>query len=182
VSVAGQHPNLRRGAQRLRELRDEVEARTGKRPWAVRADGTPVELDRMVARIDLATGHRECLQCDGWLPFAEFHKSKTGPGGRASTCRACILRNRAKADLEVWRQAVKVLGGRCHRCCIKVAVVLHLRAISDVGDKMLRQAGKRTGGSLARLVLAQGEFAAEHWTLECANCQLRREHEERTQR
>ena len=127
-------------------------------------------------RIDLGARMRECLQCDGWLPFAAFSSDRTRPGGIKSTCRECCERNRRDAGAAVWAQCLAALGGACARCRIDVPITLHPDPKSEWGRRFRGAGRERKTATLARMILNMGADARKHFGLICANCELRRRH------
>jgi hypothetical protein len=131
--------------------------------------------------IDLATQHRDCGQCGGWLPFSAFTRSKSTSTGISATCRECSYRNRREAASHVWAQCIELLGGGCATCGFDVPVTLHPEPQTTWATRF-RGAGKeRRTGTVARMILNLGvPDARKHFRLECANCSLRRRHGDST--
>jgi hypothetical protein len=72
---------------------------------------------------------------------------------------------------------VLMLGERCTGCKITVKSVLHPRPKTDWARRW-RGAGKgKRCSTLVRTLLEMGqEEARKHFSLECANCEIRRKH------
>jgi hypothetical protein len=149
--------------------------RSGQTPWNKGTKGAQEAWNR--GQISLVEEHRECQQCDGWLPFSAFPRAASKPGGVASTCRACANANRAAAEAKLWGQVVALLGGRCPGCKIGVRSVLHLRPLTPWAERQ-RGAGKeKRSATVGRMLLAAGEAEArKHFALQCANCEIRAKH------